>query len=47
MTKTATEERIKRLKAHLAEENPALAEAVARFQALDHIAHKLGFMGRD
>ncbi|HHX81528.1 MAG TPA: dynamin family protein, partial [Pseudomonadaceae bacterium] len=47
MTKTATEERIKRLKAHLAEENPALAEAVARFQELDHIAHKLGFMGRD
>lgn len=47
MTKTATEERIKRLQAHLAEENPALAEAVARFQELDHIAHKLGFMGRD
>jgi hypothetical protein len=47
MAKTATEERIKRLKAHLAVENPALAEAVTRFQELDHIARKLGFMGRD
>jgi hypothetical protein len=47
MAKTATEERIKRLKAHLAVENPALAEAVTRFEELDHIARKLGFMGRD
>lgn len=47
MAKTATEERIKRLKAHLAVENPALAEAVTRFQELDHIARNLGFMGRD
>lgn len=47
MAKTATEERIRRLKAHLAVENPALAEAVVRFQELDLIARKLGFMGRD
>lgn len=47
MSKTATEERIRRLKAHLAVENPALAEAVTRFEQLDHIARKLGFMGRD
>lgn len=47
MAKTATEERIKRLKDHLEIENPALAEAVTRFQELDQIARKLGFMGRD
>lgn len=47
MAKTATEERIKRLKAHLEIENPALSEAVTRFQELDQIARKLGFMGRD
>ena len=47
MAKTATEERIKRLKAHLEVENPALAEAVTRFEELDQIARKLGFMDRD
>lgn len=47
MAKTATEERIKRLKDHLEIENPALAEVVTRFQELDQIARKLGFMGRD
>jgi hypothetical protein len=39
--------RINRLKSHLEIENPALAEVVARFQELDQIARKLGFMGRD
>ena len=47
MAKTATEERIKRLKSHLDVENPALAEAVSQFQELDRIARKLGFMGND
>lgn len=47
MAKTATEERIKRLKDHLEIENPALAEVVTRFQELDQVARKLGFMGRD
>lgn len=47
MAKTATEERIKRLKDHLEIENPALAEVVTRFQELDQIARKLGFMDRD
>lgn len=47
MARTATEERIKRLKAHLDVENPALAEAVTRFEELDQIARKIGFMSRD
>lgn len=47
MAKTATEERIKRLKDHLEIENPALAEVVTRFQDLDQIARKLGFMDRE
>lgn len=47
MAKTATEERIKRLKDHLEIENPVLAEVVTRFQELDQLARKLGFMGRD
>lgn len=47
MAKTATEERIKRLKTHLEQENPALAEAVEHFQELDVVARKLGFMSAD
>ncbi|WP_339858053.1 dynamin family protein [Pseudohongiella acticola] len=47
MAKTATEERIKRLKAHLERENPALAEVVEQFQELDIVARKLGFMSED
>lgn len=47
MARTPTEERIKRLKAHLDVENPALAEAVTRFEELDQIARKIGFMDRD
>lgn len=47
VVKTATEERIKRLKSHLEQENPALAQAVEYFQELDKIARKLGFMGDD
>lgn len=47
MVKTATEERIKRLKSHLEQENPALAEAVEYFQELDKIARRLGFLDED
>lgn len=44
MVKTAAVERVKRLKAHLEQENPALAEAIGHFQELDRITRKLGFM---
>jgi len=44
VVKAATEERIQRLEAHLEQENPALADAVKRFQELDRIARKLGFI---
>ncbi|MGM0632537.1 MAG: dynamin family protein [Pseudomonadota bacterium] len=47
VVKTATEERIKRLKSHLEQENPALAQAVEYFQELDKIARKLGFLHED
>ena len=47
MTKTATEERIKRLKHHLKQENPALSQAVEYFQELDGIARRIGFLGND
>jgi hypothetical protein len=45
--KTATEERIKRLKTHLERENPAMAQAVQHFQELDSIARRLGFLDAD
>jgi len=44
LVKAAVDERIKRLKTHLEQENPALANAVGRFQELDRIARRLGFM---
>ena len=47
MVKTATAERIKRLKVHLERENPAMARAVEHFQELDDVARKLGFMAAD
>ena len=47
MAKTSTEERIKRLKSHLEQENPALAEGVEYFRELDAVARKLGFMDAD
>jgi len=47
VAKTATEERIKRLKSHLEQENPSLAEVVEYFQELDAVARKLGFMNAD
>lgn len=47
MAKTATEERIKRLRHHLEQENPALSEAVQHFQELDGIARGVGFLGND
>jgi len=47
VTKTATEERIKRLKHHLEQENPTLSQAVEYFQELDAISRKIGFTGHD
>lgn len=47
MARTSTEERIKRLKSHLEQENPALAEGVEHFRELDAVARKLGFMSAD
>lgn len=47
MARTATEERVKRLKSHLEQENPPLAEVVEHFQELDAVARKLGFMSAD
>ncbi len=47
MARTATEERVKRLKSHLERENPPLAEVVEQFQELDTVARKLGFMSAD
>ncbi|MDO8907790.1 MAG: dynamin family protein [Pseudohongiella sp.] len=47
MARTSTEERIKRLKSHLEQENPALAEGVEYFRELDAVARKLGFMSDD
>lgn len=47
MAKTATEERIKRLKHHLEQENPALSRAVEYFQELDGISRRIGFLGND
>jgi GTPase SAR1 family protein len=44
MSKTAVQERVKRLQAHLQQENPILADTVASFQDLDQIARKLGAM---
>lgn len=42
MAKNSTQERIKRLEAHLKRENPVLAGCVQSFQRLDKIARKLG-----
>ncbi len=42
MAKNSTEERIKRLEAHLKRENPVLAGCVQSFQRLDKVARKLG-----
>lgn len=47
MATTATEERIKRLKQHLQQENPALSQAVQYFQELDAIARRIGFISHD
>jgi hypothetical protein len=47
MVKTTTHERVKRLQAHLEQENPVLAGVVQSFQQLDRIARRLGLMGSD
>lgn len=46
-TKQQIEERIRRLEAHLAKENPVLLEIVRTFRQLDRIAYRLGFLDRD
>ncbi|MFK7831304.1 MAG: dynamin family protein [Congregibacter sp.] len=45
MAKNTTQERIKRLEAHLKRENPVLAGCVHSFLRLDKIARKLGLQG--
>lgn len=47
MTKSSTQERIKRLETHLKRENPVLAGCVHSFQRLDRIARKLGLQSTD
>lgn len=47
MARTTTQERVKRLEAHLKQENPVLAGAVESFQQLDRIARRLGLMDDD
>ncbi|MFU8814744.1 MAG: dynamin family protein [Pseudomonadales bacterium] len=47
MAKTTTEERVKRLEAHLKQENPVLAGAVESFQKLDRIASRMGLLDDD
>jgi len=44
MARTTTQERVKRLQAHLDQENPVLAGAVRSFQELDQLARRLGLM---
>ncbi len=47
MTRTNTQERIRRLQEHLEQENPVLAGAVKSFQELDRVARRLGLMAED
>ncbi len=47
MATTTIEERIKRLKHHLQQENPTLSQAVEYFQDLDSVARKLGFLDKE
>jgi len=47
MAKSTIDERVKRLEAHLEQENPVLAGAVKSFRKLDQVAYRLGVMGKD
>ena len=47
MARNPTQERIKRLEAHLRRENPVLADCVDGFQRLDRIRRKLGLATAD
>tara|TARA_R110000823_G_scaffold27609_6_gene80330 strand:+ start:2924 stop:4363 length:1440 start_codon:yes stop_codon:yes gene_type:complete len=47
MAKSSIDERVKRLEAHLQQENPVLAGAVKSFRRLDRVARRLGVMGVD
>ncbi len=47
MARTTTQERVKRLEAHLKQENPVLAGVVQSFRQLDRVARKLHLMDED
>lgn len=47
MAKTTSQERVKRLEAHLKQENPVLAGVVRSYQQLDRIARRLGLLEAD
>ncbi len=47
MARTTTQERVKRLEAHLRQENPVLAGAVGSFQQLDRVARRLDLLDAD
>jgi len=47
MARSTTQERVKRLEAHLKQENPVLAGVVQSFQQLDRIARRLALMADD
>lgn len=47
MAQTTTQKRIKRLEAHLRQENPVLAKCVASFRKLDKVARQLGLAEAD
>jgi len=41
------EERYKKLKEYLSEENPVLLDVISKYQALDKIGHKIGFIKKN
>lgn len=43
-TRRQTEERLNKLEAHLAKENPVLLQVVRSFRELDRVAYRLGFL---
>ncbi len=47
MAKTTSQERVKRLEAHLKQENPVLAGVVRSYQQLDRLARRVGLLEAD
>lgn len=47
MARTSMQDRVRRLEAHLARENPVLADVVKSFRQLDTVARRLGLMDTD